>query len=148
GDAERGRKWFTDESVTQCKSCHRIDSAGAELGPDLSAIGAKYNRLELLGHILEPARGVDSRYAIHVIATRDGRAHQGMLAEEGPGFLTLRDAQNRATRIATGEIVEHVTQAGSLMPEGLFRDLTAQQAADLLEYLSTRKGHFWVTPRI
>jgi putative heme-binding domain-containing protein len=148
GDAGRGGKWFADESVTRCKSCHRIGSTGVELGPDLSAIGARYNRLELLGHILEPARTVDSRYAIHVIATRDGQVHEGMLAEEGPGFLALRDAQNRTTRIAAGEVVEHVTQARSLMPEGLFCDLTAQQAADVLEYLSACKGRSWVRLRI
>ena len=146
GDAERGRELF-NAPATACKSCHRIGSIGAELGPDLDAIGSKYNRLELLGQILEPARTVESRYALHVVEAKDGRVHQGMIVEEPPGLVVLRDAQNRTTRIATSAIERQVTQAKSLMPEGLLRDLTAQQAADLLEYLSSQQGRSSVTPR-
>jgi putative heme-binding domain-containing protein len=111
-----------------------------ELGPDLDAIGSKYPRAELLGHILQPARTIDPRYALHVIETKDGRVHQGLLVEQAGGLLVLRDAQNRTTRIATAEIERQATQPASLMPEGLLRDLTAQQAADLLEFLCSLKG--------
>jgi putative heme-binding domain-containing protein len=140
GDADRGREWFFAESATQCKSCHRIGGQGIELGPDLDAIGSKYGKPELLAQILEPARTVEPKYAVHVIETKDGRVHQGLLVEQSPGLMVVRDAQNRSTPIATGDIERRATQATSLMPDGLLRDLTAQQAADLLEYLSTLKG--------
>ena len=55
GDAGRGREWYFAEAATQCKSCHRIAGVGVELGPDLDAIGSKYPKPELLGHILQPA---------------------------------------------------------------------------------------------
>ena len=139
GDAGRGRDWFFAESATQCKSCHRIGGVGVELGPDLDAIGSKYTKPELLGHILEPARTIEPRYALHVIETKDGRIHQGLLVEQAPGHLVLRDAQNRPTKIAADEIERRAMQPTSLMPAGLLRDLTAQQAADLLEYLASLK---------
>jgi putative heme-binding domain-containing protein len=139
GDAGRGREWFFGESAAQCKTCHRVRGAGIELGPDLDAIGAKYPRHELLGHILEPSRTIDPRYAVQAIATTDGRVHQGLLVEKGPDVLVLRDGQNRTTRIPTSEIERQTPLTASLMPEGLLRDLTAQQAADLLEFLSSLK---------
>jgi putative heme-binding domain-containing protein len=111
-----------------------------ELGPDLDAIGSKYSKPELLLHILQPARTIDPRYALRVIETKDGRVYQGLLVEQASGLLVLRDAQNRTTRIAATEIEHQVAQPASLMPEGLLRDLTAQQAADLLEYLSGLKA--------
>jgi uncharacterized repeat protein (TIGR03806 family) len=140
GDAGRGRGWFFAETATQCKSCHRIGGVGVELGPDLDAIGSKYTKPELLGHILDPARTVEPRYVLHAIETKDGRVIQGIVVEQANGALVLRDAQNRTTRIASTEIERQATPATSLMPAGLLRDLTAQQAADLLEYLSALKG--------
>ena len=140
GDAGRGREWYFAETATQCKSCHRIGGVGVELGPDLDAIGSKYPKPELLGHILQPARAIDPRYALQVIETKDGQVHQGLLVEQAGGLLVLRDARNQTTRIAATEIERQATQPASLMPEGVLRDLTAQQAADLLEYLCSLKG--------
>jgi putative heme-binding domain-containing protein len=140
GDAARGREWFFADSGLQCKSCHRVEGRGVELGPDLDAIGSKYSRAELLGHILEPARIIEPRYAVQIVETRDGRIHQGLLAEPSPGLLVLRDAQNRTLKIAAADIERQGTLTTSLMPERLLRDMTAQQAADLLEYLSSLKG--------
>ena len=42
--------------------------------------------------------------------------------------------------LATADIEQQATTPTSLMPEGLVRDLTAQQVADLLEFLSSLKG--------
>jgi uncharacterized repeat protein (TIGR03806 family) len=139
GDAGRGREWFFGESAAQCKSCHRVRGAGIALGPDLDAIGAKYSRQELLGQILEPSRTIDPRYAVQAVATTDGQVLQGLLVEKGPDVLVLRDGQNRTLRIPTSEIERQTALNVSLMPEGLLRDLTAQQAADLLEFLSSLK---------
>ena len=119
GRRRAGPEWYFAETATQCKSCHRIGGVGVELGPDLDAIGSKYPKPELLGHILQPARTIDPRYALQVIETKDGRVHQGLLVEQAGGLLVLRDAQNRTTRIAATEIERQATQPASLMPEGL-----------------------------
>jgi putative heme-binding domain-containing protein len=142
GDAARGRDWFFADSGSQCKSCHRVGGLGVALGPDLDAIGSKYSRAELLSQIVEPARTIEPRYAVQVIETKDGQIHQGLLAESSPGLVVLRDAQNRTLKIAAAEIERQGTLSASLMPEGLLRDMTAQQAADLLEYLSNLKGAY------
>jgi uncharacterized repeat protein (TIGR03806 family) len=139
GDAGRGRAIFAAESAVNCKSCHLLDDVGVELGPDLSKIGAKYPRGELLHHLLEPSRFVDPKYTVYHLATNAGRVHSGLLVERNEREIALRDAQNQEIRVAVSDVEVLDAQKQSLMPDLLLRSLTAQQAADLLEYLSTRK---------
>jgi putative heme-binding domain-containing protein len=139
GDVDRGRAWFASESATQCKTCHRIEGVGQEVGPDLSAIGAKYPKRDLLRHLLEPSREVDPKYRTLLVETTDGRVVEGLLAERGESELVLRDAKGQTIRLPRAEIEREAALERSLMPDGLLRDLTAQQAADLLEYLASRK---------
>ena len=42
-------------------------------------------------------------------------------------------------RIPAGKVERLVPQKASLMPEQLLRDLTAEQAADLVEFLASLK---------
>jgi putative heme-binding domain-containing protein len=140
GDPERGRQWFFAESATQCKSCHRIAGAGTDLGPDLSAIGSKYNRRDLLRHLLEPSREIDPKYTTLLVSTKDGQLHVGLLVEKTAREVVLRDAQNHTIHIPAAEIEQQAPQGKSLMPDQLLRDLTGQQAADLLEFLGSLKG--------
>ena len=51
--------------------------------------------------------------------------------------VVLKDAQNKEVRISAKQIEQLVPQERSLMPELLLRDMTAQQVADLLDYLSS-----------
>ena len=139
GDAGRGRALFASESAVNCKSCHRLDGAGVELGPDLSKVGAKYPRAELLGHILEPSRSVDPKFTLYHLATNSGLVHTGLLVERDEEGVVLRDAENKTIRVAAADVEELAPQKQSLMPDLLLRGLTAQQAADLLEYLSSLK---------
>jgi putative heme-binding domain-containing protein len=140
GDAARGRRWYFEGSETACKSCHRVGTGGNDLGPPLDAIGSKYSKRELLGQIVEPSREIDPKYAAHAVATRAGQVHVGLLVEKTELAVVLRDAQDRTIRILAADIEQHVTQPVSLMPQGLLRELTAQQAADLLEFLASLKG--------
>jgi len=139
GDAGRGRAVFTAESVVNCKSCHRLEGVGVEIGPDLSKIGAKYPRPELLRQMLEPSRTIDPKYTLYQIETRAGLVHSGLLARRDDKEIVLRDAQNQEVRIAVPDVEVFSSSKQSLMPDLLLRSLTAQQAADLLEYLASRK---------
>lgn len=55
------------------------------------------------------------------------------------GEIVLRDAQDKVIRIPSPQVVQLVPQRQSLMPDVLFRDMTGQQLADLLAYLSSLK---------
>jgi hypothetical protein len=66
--------------------------------------------------------------------------HSGVLVSRTDREVVLKDAKNETVRVPTAEVERLAPQSRSLMPDGLLRDLTAQQAADLLEFLAGRKG--------
>jgi uncharacterized repeat protein (TIGR03806 family) len=139
GDARRGRDIFMNNPAAQCKSCHRLEGAGEPLGPDLSHIGTKYPRAEILSQILTPSQTIDPKFATYVVETKAGQIISGLLAERTANEVVLKDAQARVTRVPTTDVEQIAPQSRSMMPELLLRDLTAQQAADLLEFLGSLK---------
>jgi putative heme-binding domain-containing protein len=137
GDAERGRLLFHEQASVTCRNCHRVGASGKQVGPELTGIGKKYDRRQLLESLLEPSRRIDPAFVTYVVQTDDGRSLTGVVVERTDEHLTLRDAQDQVVTIPLASVEEQTQQLQSLMPEGLLRDLTAQQAADLLEYLTT-----------
>jgi uncharacterized repeat protein (TIGR03806 family) len=139
GNAARGRSVFASNPAAQCKTCHKLGDLGEAVGPDLSKIGAKYDKAGLLDQILEPSKTIDPQYVSYRLETKDGRVLTGLVAERSARQVVLKDAQGKTVRVPGPEVEQLVPQSRSLMPELLLRDLTAQQVADLLEYLTTLK---------
>jgi len=139
GDAARGRQVFFETSGVVCKNCHRIRQDGKEVGPELTTIGKKLTRAQLLESILEPSKLVDPKYVTYLVETNDGRLMTGLLLSQDEQEVVLKDAQDQITRFAKQQIEQLVPQQQSLMPELLLRDMTAEQVADLLAYLSSLK---------
>ncbi|HVC95973.1 MAG TPA: hypothetical protein VND64_19955, partial [Pirellulales bacterium] len=139
GDAARGRRVFFETAGVQCKNCHRIATEGKEVGPELTTIGKKLDRAKLLESLLEPSKLIDPKYVTYLAETSDGLQTTGVLVKKDASEVILKDAQNREIRIPAGLIEQFVPQQQSLMPELLLRDMTAEQVADLLEYLGTLK---------
>ena len=137
GDKERGQHIFFESTATQCKNCHTVHGRGGTLGPDLSQVGRKYERAALLETILDPSKAIAPEYVPHVLETEAGQVYVGLLLENGPLSALLVDAQNQTVRIQKSEIVALVPQTKSLMPELVLRDVSAQDAADLLAYLAS-----------
>jgi putative heme-binding domain-containing protein len=139
GDAQRGRLLFFGNSAAQCKNCHRIGEQGGQVGPELTQIGKKYDRSALLAKIADPSKKIDPKYAAYIVQTSAGKSYLGILVDKTSSEVVLRDAQNNPIRIPLGDVEQLLKQSRSLMPDQLLRDMTAQQAADLLAYLYSLK---------
>ncbi len=139
GDAGRGKELFFQSAGLQCVSCHRVGDAGKPLGPELTQIAKKYTREQLLESILEPSKTVAPEFVPQLVETTEGLIHTGLLVEKTTDHVVLKDAKNETIRVPAGKVSRLVPQAKSLMPELMLRDLTAEQAADLLEYLVSLK---------
>jgi putative heme-binding domain-containing protein len=138
GDVGRGETLFWSAAVN-CGSCHQVGGRGIAIGPDLTAIGKLRSRDDLLSSILEPSRRIEPKYAAYAAHTIDGRSFTGLLVKRDEKEVVLRDGQNKEIILATTKVEELRPSRVSLMPEGQTAGLTAQEAADLLEYLTTRK---------
>jgi len=139
GDAGRGKKVFFENAAVSCKNCHRIGTEGKQIGPELSAIGKKYSRGQLLESILEPSKLIDPKYVTYLAELEDGRLVTGLLLKKDDNEVVLKDAQDKEIRVPAKEIERIVPLTQSLMPDLLLRDMTAEQVADLLAYLSSLK---------
>ncbi len=139
GDLARGQRVFFENAGVSCKNCHRILKDGKEVGPELTTIGKKLTRAQLLESMLEPSKLIDPKYVTYVAETDDGRLQTGLLVTMDENEVVLKDAQDKLIRISSKQIEHLVPQRQSLMPDLLLRDMSAQQVADLLAYLSSLK---------
>ncbi|MBI3857199.1 MAG: PQQ-dependent sugar dehydrogenase [Planctomycetes bacterium] len=137
GDVERGRAIFAAPTL-QCAKCHRVQAGPETAGPELSKIGAKYNRAQLLESILEPSKLIDPKFAAMIVQTKSGDVINGIVLSKTDAELVLRDAE-KETRLKMSAVERMVPQQKSLMPEALLQHLTAQEAADLIDYLGSLK---------
>jgi putative heme-binding domain-containing protein len=138
GDAKKGEAIFFDKE-SKCANCHKTGDRGTAVGPELTAIGKTRTKVELLDSILQPSAKVDPQFAAYLVKTHDGRSFTGMLVKRDEKQVIVRDAENKETAL-DGANVEAVQPSRlSLMPDGLVSGLTPQEAADLLEFLASRK---------
>lgn len=117
-----------------CAKCHRIDGRGHEVGPDISDVRNR-SRDALLYDILDPNQKLEPRFTDYLVVTDDGRIFNGLMVSETAEAVVLRQPEGKELTIARNEIEELRGSGKSLMPEGVEKELTIQQMADLLEYL-------------
>ena len=137
GNANRGREVFLNAEKSSCVRCHRLDSKGARIGPDLSGIGRRFSRIHLIESILEPSRTVAPSYATISVALQSGKVLSGIKVSEMNGTLVLGDNQGKLHQLATADIEERTVQKQSTMPDGLEKKLTNREFIDLLAFLES-----------
>ena len=130
GNPARGKAKF--EEV--CGKCHLPRQPGRRVGPDLSGVSSK-TKEELLTSILNPSYAIEPRFTNYIITTKDGALHDGIIANETPGTITLRSGSEQDETLLRKNIVEMRASSISLMPEDLEKSLSRQDIADLLTYL-------------
>jgi putative heme-binding domain-containing protein len=136
GEPGQGEKIFWSQSA-QCGRCHRIGDRGTPVGPDLTTIGKLRSREDLLTSLLEPSRRIEPKYATYLVATTDGALRTGVLVSRDERQVVLRDGEGKEVVVAAGDVEELRPSRASLMPDGQLAELTAQEAADLIAYLSS-----------
>src|SRR5207248_1262953 len=145
GRADHGREVFFRAGSAQsgqgpqvaCGGCHRVQGRGEWVGPDLSTIGTKYGKDELLRSILNPSAAIGYNYRTAVVATKSGQVLTCLPVEDGPDRLVLKTAEAQRITVRPGDIEERSSSDVSLMPEGLAETMSDQDLVDLLAFLSS-----------
>ena len=102
GDKERGRTIFTSRSDVECLRCHKVPGAGGELtggevGPELSGVGVRLSRADLLESIVNPNKKIAQGFESVVLATGDGKVHTGILRGEDAKEVRLITAEGKSS---------------------------------------------------
>ncbi len=130
GSATRGMIVFKK----RCAACHKLDNVGHDIGPNLRSITDR-KPSSLLTSILDPSASVDGKYVTYVAVTQAGLTYTGMLASETGNSITLVAQENKKQTILRSQIDEILSTGKSLMPDGLEKDVTHQDFADLIAYI-------------
>jgi putative membrane-bound dehydrogenase-like protein len=131
GDPVRGKAVF----LKTCATCHRSNDGGHAVGPDVPSLAGK-SAAYLLTEILDPNRNVDTRYVQYDAQTKAGRVFSGVLAGETATSVTLRGPEGKEQVLLREELDELRSNGRSLMPEGLEKDLSRQDLADVIAYVA------------
>jgi putative heme-binding domain-containing protein len=137
GDAALGKRLFEDTQKLACARCHATDGKTAKVGPDLSTVGDKFNRPDLIEAVLNPSGQIAIGYSTTIVTTKDGDVVDGIVKDATDDRLTLVGVDGEAHTIATAEIAERRVSNVSMMPEGLQEGVTLEEFADLVAYVSS-----------
>ena len=129
-DAARGEAVF----IRACALCHQAGAVGsASFGPDLATV-QHWPRQALIAEILNPNRSITDGYEFWTVTRRSGGSLSGIIADETPTSITVRN-QTEETTIPRTDIASITASTASAMPAGLEAQIDEQQMADLLAFL-------------
>ena len=130
GDKIRGKQIFTKS----CSACHRLESVGYELAPNIAAY--KFRGAEaILQNVIEPNREVNPQYVNYTVLTNDDRIVTGMISNESETSVTLLKGESVSETVARTDIAEMRSSKLSLMPEGLESQIDELGMSDLIAYI-------------
>ena len=132
GDADRGFIVFKKK----CSTCHRIRDTGYRVAPELTSVQNK-SAADLLLAILDPNREAQPNFNTYTVVTESGRIFNGIIAAETATSITLKRAEARQDVILRNTIEELAATGVSLMPEGLEKDLSPQDLADVIALIQS-----------
>jgi len=132
GDVARGADVFKK----RCASCHELGKIGKQLGADLASLRDRSTD-SLLTAILDPNRAVEARFLNYVAVTNAGKIYSGMLGSESATSITLATADGKEVALLRKDLDTLIGSALSFMPEGLEKDLSHQDMADVIRFVQS-----------
>ena len=134
GDPARGELIFRRADLN-CTSCHSLNKAGGDVGPDLSSIGQTSPSDYIINSILVPDQSIKEQFHTLVVQTTDGQVFQGIVTEKDDQRIVLKDATG-TPRVVPVASIEDQKPGGSSMPKGLVNLMTRAEFVDLVRFLS------------
>ncbi|HEV3298260.1 MAG TPA: PVC-type heme-binding CxxCH protein [Planctomycetaceae bacterium] len=138
GDVRRGQRVF-DQAKAACVACHQFGYKGGRIGPDLTKIGAIRAERDLLEAILFPSASFVRSYEPIQIVTKSGKVYNGLERSGAADEVVLVTSATETVRVPRDQIEEMRAGTVSVMPAGLDKQLTPQDLADLVAFLSHAK---------
>ena len=118
-----------------CAQCHKIYGQGQEVGPDITSNG-RANFDQLVSNVFDPSLVIGTGYQATTVATVKGKIFTGLLVENSKERVVLKVQGGILETIPSSDVEDLKTSANSLMPEGMEKQLTPREWADLFAYLS------------
>ena len=129
-NVEHGQQLF----YANCLTCHKMNQAGSEIGPDLSNIHRKYDQVGMLEALIQPDAAVAFGYEPWIVTTKEGGAVYGLLLSDGP-VVSIMDLYGRRYMMEADYIQQKQQLPFSPMPRPQNFSLSEQDMADINAFL-------------
>jgi putative membrane-bound dehydrogenase-like protein len=135
GDAEKGKVIY----ATYCTTCHRHGENGNDVGPDLTSIHTKFDKLSLLDAVINPSANIVFGFESWSLVTRSGKSYFGFIIGDDGKNISLKDPSGKIQVIKITDISKKEKMKDSLMPDPTALGLKEQELSDLSTYLLSFK---------
>ena len=108
------------------------------MGPDLTGVGKRLTRQELLESILLPNNRIAKGFESLVIKMVDGSTHVGLLRNEDAENVIIESPEDGLLKVPKAEI-EDLNLGLSSMPPEIATALSKQDLRNLIEFLASQK---------
>jgi len=133
-DVKKGQQLF----IQSCGSCHKAGNIGKDIGPDLTLINKKFDRVSLLDAVINPSAAIVFGYEPWLIDTKDGDSFFGFILADDK-TVVIKDAGGIKHTILKDNIVKRTKQTNSLMPDASSLGLSNADLASISVYLLNLK---------
>ncbi|MCA9059551.1 MAG: c-type cytochrome [Planctomycetaceae bacterium] len=123
-----------------CQKCHRRGDIGQTFGPDLTSLGWRRTRQEIVQAILFPSHDLNEEYPSVTVVTKDGQTLSGLMSAGPEEMLVLVTPQAERHQIARADVEEIVMRTVSNMPEGTLEPLSETELQSLFAFLTSTAG--------
>ena len=138
GDIERGKSLFASDRLA-CAKCHSLDGTRSKAAPDLSAVGEKFGRREIIESVLTPSARISEGYETTLLMLNEGKTVSGIIKSATDQSLELLTQNGELIHVDPDEIESRRTSATSIMPQGIHAVLSKGEFNDLIEFLVSLK---------
>jgi putative heme-binding domain-containing protein len=137
GDAIRGQNIFAGSG--QCLTCHRVNAAGRDIGPDLTDIGRTRTAAAIQRSLIDPTGSMLPINRLVRAVKRDGTVITGRRLNEDTYTVQLVTGEGRLVSLVKAELLQWSVSTTSPMPS--YKDtLKPDELIDLVSYLVSLKG--------
>jgi putative heme-binding domain-containing protein len=137
GDAARGRTLV--EGKGNCLTCHRINTTGSHIGPNLSDVGLLRSPAALQRSLTDPTSAMMPINRPVRIVMKNGRTITGRRLNEDTYTVQIIDGQEKLLSIAKSDMRNYTVETKSTMAS-YASSLNAEELSDVIAYLLTLRG--------
>ncbi len=123
-----------------CHKCHRRGKVGEALGPDLTTLGWRRQRREIVYATLFPSHELNEEYPTVNLVLKTGKSLMGMLSASSEEILAIVSSTGTRDEFLRTDVEEIVNQKTSNMPDGLLEPLNEDEIISLIAFLSSVDG--------
>jgi quinoprotein glucose dehydrogenase len=135
GDVDRGRDVFFNHGAAQCLRCHKVKGFGADVGPDLTLMGKKYDRRYLLEAIVDPGAAVAPGFGITSVTTKDGKVISGTYMGENKAVIKVKVGDGKVMTLKRKDIKTMMPPVSPMPPMHML--MKPEELRDVVAYLKS-----------